>query len=1290
MFKNRSFRVNTNRKSKFSKNKINNRKYNIGTFIFQTIFSRFTNIYFFFVAITQCFKEITPVDSVTTWIPICIIFVVTMVRELIDEFKRYLEDKKINNREYKIIRADKEQKIKFKDIRVGDIIILSENDPAPADLFLIKIDGAFHTCSISTAYLDGDTYFKDVFPLDNTKNLSYDQILHLKGFVTCNKPDPDIYKLSGDFKIQHDNSNSDEIDDSILTNKNLIQFGTIINNDHDVYGIVCYTGRDTKLAMNTKKTPVKWTKLERFIDAISISIFSLQLLLTCSFGTLANWFTQKEVKNHYYLRFDRYFDATNNQLNTWQSWLFLYLRFLMMTSSLIPISLKLTIDISKFIYDIWISHDLHLTSKEIKTSIHNPYLSNIINSTTISMHNINLNSSNIHNINIFNNDSSNNNIANNNSSANTFNNSSNNSNINNISDNNNNNINNDGTINTSNTNFNTSNTSINTSNSSLNFGNNIPLNGSYTFDAHVDVIKPSVNNSSVIEDLGAIEYIFCDKTGTLTENSMTFKKLMIDGQIYGHSLDADSIIDDEKFKEAILMKDEKVMLAVYCLALCHSSRIKSLKMALKNTPEDRAFIEGLFDLGFFINFEENFITIESDQFHIEKQQFELLKVQPFSFEIKRMCVIVKNHTNGKIYLLAQGSPDSINEITMNTKTNSTNSYGSFNNFSSYGIHVNQLASLGLRIIGLACKELDESEINNDIRILEEESHLIGLAALENKLQEGVTETIETLRKAGIKLWMLTGDSFYTSCNVSYSSHLVGNDGPFILLSNDKERLGLSTQNNQEQSSQGRPSRFSFRSNSNSDLNLSPSAKKSHFKGRSNLKTIEFESMNASSNIYNNENSDFYFDDIENPNLLDMKYVLDQIESYIDGQIMQTSGVFYLGVDTCYKQLLSDEHREQFTRIAMKAKSVVCSRVSPNDKAEIVKCIKSKNRITLAIGDGGNDIPMLSIADVGVGIIGKEGRQAAAASDFCFSKFRFLVRLLLIHGRYAMHRTSTLAQLCFYKSAVFFFIQFFYNLHNGYSVASYFSDINMISYNTLFTVLPVIFYIQDKDLCESSVLLHPFVYSDSQHSIFCNRRTIFWWYMRALFQSIVLYFMSWSIFGKTYSSFIDGSSATLDEMQQVTFSAMIIIVIITVASESHHATILNLMFTWGDWLLYVTFSLLINTSYESYITRDFYLVMYRVISNPFDWVAILSMVSVALFVPFIITSFRIMFFPSRTEAIHDHELKKQAAFEPEYLVADSKGINDAVFLDEKYHPKTSWDKTHSVLLPIGLFCGCQKL
>lgn len=327
-----------------------------------------------------------------------------------------------------------------------------------------------------------------------------------------------------------------------------------------------------------------------------------------------------------------------------------------------------------------------------------------------------------------------------------------------------------------------------------------------------------------------------------------------------------------------------------------------------------------------------------------------------------MSVIVKNHTNGKVYLLVQGSADSINEITNCYKTGSTNSIGSLHSlnsyYSSYGVQMNQLASLGLRIIGLAYKDIDEDEVNTSIKILEEGAQMIGFAALEDKLREGVTETIENLRKAGIKLWMLTGDSFHTSCNVSYASHLIANDGPFILLSNDKERLGLATQSNCESQSQERPSKFSFHSNSTHEINVNSnenSNKKIHSRSQfnlhpkinsntnsKNLNSLDFESINNinSDNYYNTGDYNNDFDD-ENPYFINMKYVLDQVEYYVDNQISTSNGVFYLGVDGCYKELLSDEHKEQFTRIAMKAKSVVCSRVSPNDKAEIVKCVNSK-------------------------------------------------------------------------------------------------------------------------------------------------------------------------------------------------------------------------------------------------------------------------------------------------------------------------------------------------------------
>ncbi|OHT00518.1 Phospholipid-transporting ATPase 2 [Tritrichomonas foetus] len=1081
MTKYRIFSINSDANTSYCKNSIKNNKYNVFNFIPLVLmiqFSRFTNMYFLMVAASQVFKEISPVDLLTTWIPIFIIFVITMIREAFDDIKRRKEDSALNHKKYHVIRSDQEIYIKSCLIQVGDIVILHENEKTPADLILLKVDGNLQACSIQTSSLDGETNLKDIYPIRITKNKNYEEIRLLKGQISCNTPNPEIYYLSGKITL----SNGEECH---LSKDNFIQFGTTIINSHTIYGIVCYAGKDTKIALNSQKAPVKWTKLEHFLDSCSLFVFTLQLILALTIGTYANYYTEFHSQYFTYLRYDLYGDP--GDINGWKRWLFLFLRFFLLTTSMIPISLKLTIDICKFIYGFWISHDLHLIDKNKR-------------------------------------------------------------------------------------------------------------------------IKPLVNNSSVIEDLGAIEYMFVDKTGTLTENVMKFKKLAVESQIYGHSMDADSILLDNSFKSSILNREnENDIMALFCLSFCHTVKFKDSKINISNSPEDTALIEGLIELGVHLNFDESVFTIESENLGIERQEFQVISIIPFSYERKRMSVLLHKLNSEKYYLFSKGSPDSIANI-------------SKSKYSNYDLQINQLASLGYRILGLSYRTLSEEEavsvsqylsrsMNDDAEYkdatfqVEQNSELLGIAAVEDRLQEKTGETIEILRQAGIKIWMITGDIFQTACNISFSARLIGNDGPFILIKETDE--------------------------------------------------------------------------------YDLGQVLDNIESFIDS--LPKTESFYLAIDDFYDLLLND-YKEQFFRIAMKAKSVICSRASPNIKADVVKCIKDKKKITLAIGDGGNDIPMISIAHIGVGIIGREGRQAAAASDFAFTNFRFLTRLLLIHGRYSMHRTSWLTQFCFYKSAIFCLIQVLYMTQNAWSASSYFNNFNVMSYNAIFTILPVIFYVQDKDMCESSVLLHPYIYSDSQHSIFCNRRTFFWWYIRAFFQAFSLYSVSAVYVFDPEATNVDGSAYSLDEAQQITFSALILIVILTVTLDSHHMTILNLIFTWGNWIIFILLSVVANLVYSLEITKDFYLVVWRVLTNPIDWIAMITMVSLSVFVPFILSTLKKTLYPSRTERLHSIEIKKQSEFQPEYFVSNEKEINDVLFLDEKYNPKTVWDKTHSICYP---FCPCSN-
>ena len=125
--------------------------------------------------------------------------------------------------------------------------------------------------------------------------------------------------------------------------------------------------------------------------------------------------------------------------------------------------------------------------------------------------------------------------------------------------------------------------------------------------------------------------------------------------------------------------------------------------------------------------------------------------------------------------------------------------------------------------------------------------------------------------------------------------------------------------------------------------------------------------------------------------------------------------------------------DQFFRLGLYASSVVCCRVSPKQKADVVHLAKRNGRwITLSIGDGANDVSMIMEAHIGVGIRGKEGTQAVRSADYAISQFRFLQRLLLVHGRWAYRRISWMICYYFYKNVILVFSEIYFAFFNGYS------------------------------------------------------------------------------------------------------------------------------------------------------------------------------------------------------------------------------------------------------------------
>jgi len=167
-------------------------------------------------------------------------------------------------------------------------------------------------------------------------------------------------------------------------------------------------------------------------------------------------------------------------------------------------------------------------------------------------------------------------------------------------------------------------------------------------------------------------------------------------------------------------------------------------------------------------------------------------------------------------------------------------------------------------------------------------------------------------------------------------------------------------------------------------------------------------------------------------------------------------------------------------------------------------------MTLAIGDGGNDVNMIQRAHIGVGIFGKEGNQAAFASDYAIAKFSFLWRLLFVHGRWAYLRTSNFINFFFYKNLIFTLPQFWFALYSGYSGQSIYDNTYITNYNTVFTSVAPVYYAsleQDINPRENQTIRKamPFVYEEFRRiNLFSPKKFLFWWVTGIIHSTIIFY------------------------------------------------------------------------------------------------------------------------------------------------------------------------------------------
>nr|CAD7407111.1 unnamed protein product [Timema poppensis] len=585
---------------------------------------------------------------------------------------------------------------------------------------------------------------------------------------------------------------------------------------------------------------------------------------------------------------------------------------------------------------------------------------------------------------------------------------------------------------------------------------------------------------------------------------------------------------DSTLLQAVRKGDEDVHSFFRLLALCHTVMPEDKNGKLEyqaQSPDEAALVSAARNFGFvFKERSPNSITIEVMG---QREVYELLCILDFNNVRKRMSVILRR--NGQLRLYCKGADNVIYERLkagnreLKTKTQE---------------HLNKFAGEGLRTLCLAVRDLDEVFFNNwkhrhqeaavsmenrDEKLdaiyeeIETDMTLLGATAIEDKLQDGVPQAIANLAMADIKMWVLTGDKQETAINIGYSCQLLTDEmvDIFIVDAHTFDEVELQLIKLRE----------SIRS----------VAKQQSAPTAVSIVTFSESEYQRGCNVEESEN--------------------------VAGFAVVING--HSLVHALHPQL-----EKLFLEVSCQCKSVICCRVTPLQKAMVVELIKkNKQAVTLAIGDGANDVSMIKAAHIGVGISGQEGMQAVLASDYSIAQFRFLERLLLVHGRWSYYRMCKFLRYFFYKNFAFTLCHFWFAFWCGFSAQTVFDPMFISVYNLFYTSLPVLgLGIFDQDVSDRYSLMYPQLYTPGHSNLLFNKKEFLRSALHGFFTSCVLFLIPYG----TYKDGVSPKGYVLsDHMLLGSVVATILVIVVTaqIALDTSYWTVFNHFMVWGSVVWY---------------------------------------------------------------------------------------------------------------------------